>query len=188
MEKPTIQLNLVKNSNELLRYYMNNHYSKPKGFVGRNICHLIYVNNKCYGGIVGGSSLAHLPGRDEFFNLPNTYECLNGIINNIFFHIEKPYPIRNFSLHLLQKWRNIIIPLWEEKYNDKVIGFETLVELPRTGEVYKRDNWVEVGITKGFTCKRVGSIVSTDSYTGIRVWDTKNLRPKRIFTRYGKTP
>jgi hypothetical protein len=66
------------------------------------------------------------------------------------------------------------------KYGDVPIGFESLVELPRSGEVYKRDGWTEVGVTKGQTCKRIAG-KGTDSWTGRRVWDTKNLRPKRIF-------
>ena len=71
---------------------------------------------------------------------------------------------------------------WESKYGDKVIGFETLVELPRTGELYLRAGWSEVGITKGYTCKRVAG-KGTDSWSGKRVWDTKKLRPKRVFCK-----
>lgn len=43
---------------------------------------------------------------------------------------------------------------WKQKYGDDVIAFETLIELPRTGELYKRAGYKEIGITKGYTCKR----------------------------------
>lgn len=36
--------------------------------------------------------------------------------------------------------------------------------------------------TVGYTCKRAAG-KGTDAWTGKRVWDTKNLRPKRVFMR-----
>jgi hypothetical protein len=83
---------------------------------------------------------------------------------------------------VLEMFRAQIAADWAAKYNNTVIGFESLVELPRTGEAYKRDGWIEVGVTKGQTCKRVAG-KGTDSWTGRRVWDTKNLRPKKVFVR-----
>lgn len=65
-------------------------------------------------------------------------------------------------------------------YNDEPIGFESLVELPRTGECYRRAGWQKVGITKGYTCKRIGG-KSTDSWTGRRIWNKNELRPKLVY-------
>jgi hypothetical protein len=164
---------------------MQNHYSLPGGFVGRNICYAIIVKGVYYGSIVGGSSTKHLPGRDEFFGSAFISFSLNNIINNIFFHVNKiegEYPIRNFVPKVLAEFRQTITNRWQEKYGDMVIGFESLVELPRTGECYVRDKWVLVGKTKGFTCKRVGG-KGTDSWSGKRVWDVVNLRPKYVFCR-----
>jgi hypothetical protein len=160
---------------------MGRHYSQPKGFVGRNICYLIKYNHEAYGGIVGGSATKFLPGRNEFFNYPS----LNSIVNNIFYHIEpinNRYPIRNFTVEVLKEFRYRISVDWLEKYGDVVVGWESLVELPRTGEIYKRDGWNLVGVTKGYACKRIGG-KGTDSWTGKRVWDTKELRPKLVFCR-----
>ena len=163
------------------------HYSHPKGFVGRNICYAIMDGGLYYGAIVGGSSTLHLVGRDSFFGLTSSTKkrALRTIINNIFFHIEKQngiYPLRNMVPAVLAAFRNQIASDWAIKYGDEVLGFESLVELPRIGEAYLRDGWIEVGITKGQTCKRIAG-VGTDSWTGKRVWDTKNLRPKRVFVR-----
>jgi hypothetical protein len=158
------------------------HYSQPKGFVGRNICYAILWNDVYYGSIVGGSSTLHLPGRNEFFN----NAPLNTKVNNIFYHVEKvnsTYPIRNFAVLVLKIFREKIIVDWKSKYGDDVIGFESLVELPRTGEIYLRDGWTELGLTKGFTCKRVAG-KGSDSWSGRRVWNIKDLRPKRIFVKY----
>lgn len=176
-------LQQIKRTDPRILSNMAIHYSHPKGFVGRNICYAVLWDNIYYGAIVGGSATLHLPGRNEYFNIDKSK--LNNIINNIFYHIEKVdniYPCRNFTIKVLQKFREQIIKDWELKYNNKVLGFESLVELPRTGECYKRDGWDLIGQTIGYTCKRTAG-KGTDSWSGKRIWDTKNLRPKLVFAR-----
>lgn len=173
----------IKRTDSRILNNMSIHYSAPKGFVGRNICYAVLFNNIYYGSIVGGSATLHLPNRNEFFQIDKSK--LNNIVNNIFFHIEKidgKYPLRWFSVEVLKLFRNKIINDWKIKYSDEVIGFETLVELPRTGECYIRDGWKMIGQTIGYTCKRIGG-KGTDNWTGKRIWDTKNLRPKLVFVR-----
>jgi len=182
-----IRLEPIKRTDPRILTDMAIHYSQPKGFVGRNICYAVLANNVYYGAIVGGSSTLHLVGRDEFFGLTKETkrQALKQIVNNIFYHVEKKngkYPVRNMVPTILQMFRERVAHDWQTKYGDCVIGFESLIELPRTGEAYKRDGWTEVGITKGQTCKRVAG-KGSDSWTGKRVWDTKNLRPKRVFVR-----
>lgn len=177
----------IKRTDPKLLENMSVHYSQPKGFVGRNICYLIEHDKLIYGSIVGGSSTLHLPGRDEYFDIikENKKDKLLEIVNNIFYHVEpinNKYPIRNFSQKILKLFRQTIVKDWYDKYKNSVTGFESLVELPRTGEIYKRDNWDEVGQTVGYTCKRIAG-QGTDSWTGQRVWNTENLRPKRVFCR-----
>lgn len=182
-----IELQRVKRTYPLLLADMKEHYSQPKGFVGRNICYAVVYKDRYYGGIVGGSSVAHLNGRDFFFDswLGPEWWHRERIVNNVFFHI-KPvdgeYPIRNFAQRVLAAFRDRIILDWRREYGDHVVGFETLVELPRTGEVYRRDRWKEVGRTIGYTCKRTGG-VGTDTWTGKRVWNTTDLRPKLVLCR-----
>lgn len=171
----------IKRTDPRMIANMDIHYSHPKGFVGRNICYVILYDNIYYGTIAGGSASLHLPNRNEFFN----NAPLNNIVNNIFYHVEKvngQYPIRNFTVDIMKYFRERIIKDWKEKYGDEVIGFETLVELPRIGELYIRDGWSEIGITKGYTCRRISG-ESSDGWTGRRVWNTKDLRPKRVFAR-----
>lgn len=179
-----IRLIITKRTNKRLISCMKKHYSKPKGFVGRNICYAVMYGGKYYGHIVGGSATKYLVNRDEFFNIESS-ELVN-IVNNIFFHIFRikgKYPCRNFSIKVVKEWREKIRIDWEEKYGDVVMGYETLVEPPRDGYTYFRDGWSFIGITKGFTCKRVGG-KGTDSWSGRRIWDTTNLRPKLIFVRF----
>lgn len=176
-----LHLECVKNSDPALRSVMSSHYSQPKGFVGRNICYAIYWQDTLYGFTVGGSTPKWLPRTPDM-----RYTPLNNIVNNIFYHIEPiagRYPIRNFSTLVIERYRQQIAEDWVWKYGDCVIAFETLVELPRLGTCYLRDGWIETGTTKGETCKRTAG-KGTDSWSGKRVWDTVNLRPKRVLFRW----
>ncbi len=177
-----IQLCQTKRTDSELLKRMATHYSKPKGFVGRNICYAVFHDNKYFGHIVGGSATRHLSGRHEFLKTHDGQ--LVNIVNNIFFNVspaEEKYPIRNFTTAVVKLFVVRIMTDWENKYGDIVLGFETLVEKPRIGELYKRAGWTKVGETKGYTCKRIGG-KGTDSWTGKRVWNTdlESLRPKNI--------
>lgn len=178
-----LKLQITKRTDSRLLQLMQRHYSKPLGFVGRNICYAIWWEDTYYGHIVGGSSTKFLPGRNEFFDLDSTDQLVH-IVNNIFFHVEpfQKYPIRNFTTKIIKEWRHKTISDWQEKYGDEVWGYETLVELPRNGDLYRKDSWIEVGQTKGYTCKRAAG-KGTDSWSGRRIWDTKNLRPKLVLVR-----
>lgn len=176
-----IELLTTKRTDPQLLHKMQQHYSQPKGFVGRNICYAILWNGVYYGHIVGGSATRYLPGRHE--RLSTDFSQLGHIVNNIFYSIspvEGKYPFRNFTSAVIAVWREHISYDWYKKYGDVVLGFETLVELPRTGECYRRDGWELVGQTKGYTCKRVAG-KGSDNWTGKRVWDTVNLRPKLVY-------
>ena len=175
-----IELIRVGKKDLTLQYLMSIHYTKPKGFVGRSICYLVFSNGVCYGAIVGGSATLHLPNRNEYFS--NAH--LNNIVNNVFFHIEPMggYPCRNFAQKVLKQFEERILEDWFKKYGDEVLGIETLVEPPRTGEVYLRCKYKQIGITKGFTCKRESG-KSSDNWGGKRVWNTKDLKPKLVFAK-----
>ncbi len=160
---------------------LRRHYSEPNGFVGRRICYAVFYDWVYYGHIHAGSATRFLPNRNEFLGTAD----LNLIVNNTFFHIEKhagKYPLRNFSQAVLALWRKQVQEDWLRKYGDKLLGFESLVELPRTGELYRRDGWTLIGQTKGFTCKRVAG-KGSDNWSGKRVWNTTDLRPKHVFSR-----
>ncbi len=180
-----LRLEITKRTDSRLTELMRVHYSHPEGFVGRNICYAIYYADSYLGHIVAGSATRHLPGRRDFFGgeIP-----LNNLVNNIFYHLAKPsegYPTRNVCSRTLSLFRDTVCFDWQAKYSDDVLGFESLIELPRTGECYLRDGWTVVGRTKGYQCKRVSG-ESTDSWTGRRVWitDIDKLRPKLVLCRH----
>lgn len=175
-----MELELTKRTDPRLLERMKNHYSQPKGFVGRNLCYAVTHDGLYYGHIVGGSATRFLPGRHAY--LGTDQSKLNNIVNNIFFNISpanQKYPIRNFTTRVVQMWMSQIAIDWLDQYGDEVLGFETLVEKPRTGELYKRAGFVVVGETKGYTCKREAG-QGTDTWTGRRVWNVTDLRPKIV--------
>jgi len=176
-----LKLIVTKRTDPRLLQLMDKHYSHPKGFVGRNICYAILFDGTYYGHIVGGSATRFLQGRNEFLGI--SIQNLNSIVNNIFYSISTldSYPMRNFTSYVISQFTDLIYTDWKVKYGDIVIGFETLVEKPRTGECYKRAGWIKVGDTIGYTCKRIEG-QGTDSWSGKRVWNTnkKSLRPKHI--------
>jgi hypothetical protein len=177
-----LELHQTKRTDKDLLLRMENHYSRPKGFVGRNICYAIFYDSIYYGHIVAGSATRFLPNRNEFLGV--TLETLNNVINNIFFNVSPTngsYPIRNFTSAVVKLFVKQSSEDWKIKYGDTVIGFETLVEKPRIGETYLRAGWTVVGETKGYTCKRVAGN-GTDSWSGKRVWNTaaEALRPKVV--------
>lgn len=177
-----LTLRTIKRTDPKLIANMAIHYSQPKGFVGRNICYEISYGDKVYGHIVAGSATLHLAGRNEF--MANKNYTLNSVVNNIFYHVEprEGYPMRNFTVACLSLFRKTVSVDWETKYGDVVLAFESLVQLPRTGEVYRRDGWTLVGQTIGYTCKRVAGN-GTDSWSGKRIWNTKELKPKHVFMK-----
>lgn len=174
-----IDFSITKRTDERLLMRMKDHYSHPKGFVGRNICYAIFYGGIYYGHIVGGSATLFLPNRNDFLGCNKN--SLNQIINNIFFSVSPnpEYPFRNFTSEVVKQWMNKISGDWKDKYGDDVIGFETLVEKPRTGELYLKAGWKIIGETIGYTCKRDAG-KGTDSWSGKRVWNTKELRPKTV--------
>jgi len=182
-----LELKTTKRTDPKLLERMAIHYSQPKGFVGRNICYAIYYEGIYYGHIVAGSATRFLPGRNEYLNI--TLNELNKVVNNIFFNISAvgKYPIRNFTTKVVKEFCVRVQDDWANKYNDVVVGFETLIEKPRIGELYKRAGWKVVGETKGYTCKRVSG-KGTDNWTGKRVWNTKYLKPKFVLCYKVKNP
>jgi len=179
--KVMLQLIPTKRTEPHLLQRMRCHYSRPGGFVGRSICYAILYDGVYYGHIVAGSATRFLPGRNNYLGI--SIGDLNRVINNVFFNVARvngKYPVRNFTSFIIKKFVETSSVDWASKYGDDVVGFETLIEKPRTGELYARAGWKKVGETIGYTCKRIAGN-GTDSWSGKRVWDTKNLKPKNVF-------
>jgi hypothetical protein len=130
------------------RHYVENH-----GCIGRQKHYLIELDNEIIGIISGASPVWACSPRDNFFgiNKENRVRLVgHNIVNNVVFRLEKSFP--NIGTQILKEWRNRIALDWESSYGDKTIGFETFIfGENRTGAMYKADNWIYVGETKGNT-------------------------------------
>jgi len=167
------------------------HYSQPNGFMGRVFIYEIWYDGVFYGHIVAGSATRGITPPQPL----QKNEHLNHIINNTFFHIEPDprtgYPTRNFSSFVLESFLARAQTDWEEEpfsngKHYKVWAFETLVDPnrgegmdPRTGEVYRRVGFEEIGMTKGYECWRE---------EGERVWSKEPTCPKIILWRWVLSP
>ena len=151
-----IKLEFCKRTDKRYQEIRNRHYIPNNGTHGQQIHFLIHYKDKIVGIISGASSVYGVKARDDFFNIPNDRNIkqkyyLPAIINNVVFRLE--YHEKNLATRVLSKFRKVISKLWEEIYEVPVIGFETFVVETETrkGALYKADNWVFVGYTKGST-------------------------------------
>lgn len=177
----SIVLEKTKRTDPRLLARMKVHYSQPKGFVGRNICYAVSFKGDYYGHIVGGSATRYLPGRDSF--CPDL-SLLNNGVNNVFYNVSSnnKYPLRNFTSRVVLEYLERIEVDWYCKYGDLVYWHETLVQKPRTGDLYLKAGFKVYGETKGYSCKREGG-TGTDSWSGRRVWDVSDPKPKLCLYR-----
>ena len=154
--KSEIVLEVCSRSDERYLSYRNRHYIPNRGCHGQQIHFLIYYKGEQVGIISGASSVYAVGARDKFFNIPQDKKIkqkryLPAIINNVVFRLE--HHEKNLGTRILSKFRKVSALLWKKLYGVDVIGFETFVieNDRRKGALYKADNWVYLGETKGNT-------------------------------------
>jgi hypothetical protein len=158
-QKDLVDLIPIKRSNPLYVKYREDHYIEDRGTVGQQIQYLITYGGRDVGVIGGASAVFANEPRDDYFSLSTIKDektvQLNSIINNNIFKLDFPAP--NLATLVLSKWRRTIAQHWEYIYGVKVSGFETFVVeerlwdgRKRDGNCYRADNWLQLGITKGY--------------------------------------
>lgn len=149
------------------------HYPESKGIVGRSINYLVIWQNKIVGIIGGNSPPYSVKAIDEFFGITkeNRNDVLVKFLNNEVYRII--HSAKNLATMTLKSFRKQLKKDYREKYGDELIGLITFVEPPRTGAIYKADNWTFLGMTKGYGTTRRGK----------RWFDRRWIRktPKLIF-------
>ena len=158
-QKDLVDLIPVKRSNRHYLKYREGHYIENRGTIGQQIQYLITYAGRDVGVIGGASAVFTNEPRDDYFSLASRETDkkpqLNSIINNNIFKLDFPAP--NLATIVLSKWRKTIAQHWEYIYGVKVAGFETFVVeerlwdgRKRDGNCYRADNWLLLGITKGY--------------------------------------
>jgi len=97
----------------------------------------------------------------------------NEIANNIVFCLAN-CKNKNAGTIFLKLCRQDAIKWWYERYNDYLKVFQTFILPPRTGAVYKADNWSEIGITTGKS-QKAKTIPKLEYESNKEYYDNKNI-------------
>lgn len=151
----------VQKSHRLYTMWYLEHYPKSKGIVGRQLNYIIYSKGKAIGIIGCASPPYNYKLFRQYFDVDDEKQYVN---NNVFRIVRKP-PDNNIGTKILKLFRNTIKVDYFKKYKDRLLGIVTFVELPRTGAIYKADNWQLIGKTQGIEVKRRGKDWLNKQYT-----------------------
>lgn len=140
----------TKGNKEYATIYLE-HYPGSLGIVGRQLNYFIKDGIVTIG-IIGCNSP---PLNYKLFNnyFGADYTELNWVNNNVF-RLLRHTP--NLGTRVLKIFRKQILDDYKNIYGDSLVGIVTFVEPPRTGAVYKADNWDFLGETQGKKCQRRG--------------------------------
>ena len=156
-----IKLLEVGLSNKYFKRLLKTHYPQSKGIVGRRINFVIFKDNIPVG-IIGFASPPIINKVFKHFNIQDLSIGERGklILNNNIFRLE--IKEKNLGTRVLKEARQKVKKLYKEKYGEDLLGLITFVEPPRTGAVYKADNWEYIGETEGYSIKRVAGFGKGD--------------------------
>ena len=146
-------LEIVPKSHQLFAKWYFEHYPQSKGIVGRQLNYIVHYDQNPIGIISGASPPRNYRKFREFFQIENDQAFLN---NNVYRIVNKPND-RNIGTKILKAFRLKILNDYREKYDTALVGLVTFVEPPRTGAIYKADNWNYLGETQGISVRRRGS-------------------------------
>lgn len=157
----------VKKSHPLFVKWYIEHYPKSKGIVGRQLNYLIYYGGTARGIISATSPPLNYKKFNIYFSksneISNSEFCKLFVNNGVFRIVDSP--IKNFATQVLKIFRIKIKKDYAQYYGDKLKGIITFVEPPRTGSIYKADNWDCLGMTQGISVRRRGEDWIEKSYT-----------------------
>lgn len=145
---PGLYLERVPKSNELFGRLFFEHYPGSKGIPGRSFCYVIH-NNNCVAGIIGFNSP---PSNYKVFRNYFSVDDDNLYMSNNVFRITVTE--KNLATRVMKIAREQVQKDHIEKWGYPLIGLVTFVEPPRTGALYKADNWDYLGMSQGIAMKR----------------------------------
>jgi hypothetical protein len=147
-----LEIERTTKGNKLFATLYLEHYPGSKGILGRQLNYFITKDGKVVGIIGVNSPPLNYKKFREFFKTDNEKLFVN---NNVFRIVETE---KNLGTKVLKIFRNRIKKDYKERYGDELIGIITFVEPPRTGAMYKADNWIYLGETQGKKCFRRGDM------------------------------
>lgn len=143
-----IVLEPVAKGNKIFSTLFLQHYPGSKGIMGRSINYLVRLNGKIAGIIGANSPPLNYKKFRAYFNTEDEKAFVN---NNVFRLVINE---KNLGTQVLRLFRNTLQRDYTTKYGDTLLGIVTFVEPPRTGAMYKADNWTALGETQGKSPKK----------------------------------
>lgn len=166
-----LSLQRCKKSDKTFGRLYFTHYPKSKGIVGRSLCYLVMYKNQVAGIIGCASPPKNYKLFREYFNTDDDKLYVN---NNVFRLI---FNEPNLGTKTLKLFRNRIVVDYKEKFGEELKGIITFVEPPRTGAMYKADNWNYLGETQGI------KVIRRDNFEKEYIQGTKkHIYAKRFIT------
>ncbi len=157
--------------NPFIQLLWREHYVGSKGTVGRQIHYTVYYNGRAVGAISAGSAMFAHRKRDKILGVTKEEQSrgLRHIANNTMFRLIRPKDQPPLATDVLKIFRELVQKDWLKEYGDFVRAFETLVEPPRWGGIYKIDGWKKIGMTAGLGARRPeGHGTAGKASTGVR--------------------
>lgn len=143
-------------NNPYIQLLWREHYVGSKGTVGRQMHYIVYYEQKAVGAISAGSAMFAHKKRDKLLGITKEEQKsgIRHIVNNTMFRLTRPKDAPPLATDVLKIWKTQVKQDWLRDYGDYVRAFETLVEPPRWGGIYKLDGWKKVGVTAGLGARR----------------------------------
>lgn len=143
-----LHLERVPKSNGVFGRLFFEHYPGSKGIPGRSFCYLIFNYGRVVGIIGFNSPPSNYRKFREYFSVDNDNAFM---ANNVFRIVDTE---KNLATRVMKIARNQVQKDNIEKWGFPLVGLVTFVEPPRTGALYKADNWDFIGMSKGISMKR----------------------------------
>jgi len=142
--------------NAYIQLLWRQHYVGSKGTVGRQMHYIVYWDGKAVGGISAGSAMFANKKRDKILSVSKQEQQagVRHIVNNTMFRMTRPMDQQPLASDVLRHWMEVVKKEWLNDYGDFVRAFETLVEPPRWGGIYKIAGWRKIGMTYGLGARR----------------------------------
>jgi hypothetical protein len=118
--------------------------------------YIVYWEGNAVGAISAGSAMFAHKKRDRILGIGKDEKKggIRHIVNNTMFRMTRPKEAQPLASDVLKVWMAVVKEDWLNDYGDYVRAFETLVEPPRWGGIYKILDWKKIGMTFGLGARR----------------------------------
>lgn len=144
-----------------MKEFINTYHSyiKYADRPSRKLYWLLYENSKLIG--VFGLSSAFAKSKPVMDYMKENSLGFNEVANNIVYCLYG-HKNKNAGSKLLSMLRKDAILWWYERYGDYLRAFQTFVLPPRTGAIFKADNWMLLGKTTGGKSMKTRTLYGKD--------------------------